>query len=63
MTAGATRYRHFLRKMALLVMLGRPPRYAVSMAPRSRRPIDHTLDELTHRRRRAQIAARRALQL
>jgi hypothetical protein len=62
MTAGATRYRHFLRQMALLVMLGRPPRYAVALATNSRRPIDNTLDELSRRRRRAQIAARHALQ-
>ena len=59
---GATRYRHFLRRMALLVMLGRPPRYAMAVATRQRRPIDDTLDELSRRRRRAQIAARRALQ-
>jgi hypothetical protein len=49
--------------MALLVMLGRPPRYAVALASGSRRPIDDTLDELNRRRRRAQIAARRALQI
>lgn len=61
--AGATRYRHFLRQMALLVMLGRPPRYAMALAVNRPRPIDHTLEQLTRRRRRAQIAARRALQL
>lgn len=63
MTAGATRCRHFLRQMPLLVMLGRPPRYAVALAASQRPPIDDTLDELRRRRRRAQIAARRALQL
>jgi hypothetical protein len=60
---GATRYRHFLRQMALLVMLGRPARYATALAVNRARPIDDTLDELSRRRRRAQIAARRALQL
>lgn len=59
---GATRYRHFLRQMALLVILGRPPRYAMALAASRRRPLDDTLDELSRRRRRAQIAARRALQ-
>ena len=59
---GATRYQHFLRQMALLVRLGRP-RYAIAPAARHRRPIDATLDELGRRRRRAQIAARRALHL
>lgn len=60
---GATRYRHFLRQMALLVMLGRPPRYATALTTSRRRPIDGTLDELSRRRRRAQIAARHALEL
>jgi hypothetical protein len=60
---GATRYRHFLRQMALLVMFGHPPRYAVALAHGRRRSIDTTLNELSRRRRRAQIAARRALQL
>lgn len=60
---GATRSRHFLRQMALLVMFGRPPRHAVALAATHRRPIDDTLDELSRRRRRAQIAARHALQL
>jgi hypothetical protein len=59
---GATRYRHFLRQMALLVMLGRPPKYAMALAVNRPRRIDDTLDELTRRRRRAQIAARHALQ-
>lgn len=63
MTAGATRSRHFLRQMALLVILGRPPRYAVALAKGHRRSVDTPLDELSRRRRRAQIAARRALQL
>jgi len=63
MTAGATRSHHFLRQMALLVILGRPARYAVAQAQGHRRSIDRTLDELSRRRRRAQIAARRALQL
>ena len=60
---GATRYRHFLRQMALLVMLGRPPQHAMALAVNRPRRIDETLDELSRRRRRAQIAARRALQL
>ena len=59
---GATRYQHVLRQMALLVMLGRPPRYASAPATSHRRPIDATLDELGRRRRRAQIAARHALE-
>ena len=63
MTSGATRSRHFLRQMALSVILGRPPRYAVTLSEGHRRSIDNTLDELSRRRRRAQIAARRALQL
>jgi hypothetical protein len=63
MTARATRYRHHLRHMALLAMLGRPPRYAVLWAGPRRRSLDETLDELSRRRRRAQIAARRALEL
>ncbi len=61
--SGATRYRHFLRQMALLVMFGRPPQYAMALAVNRPRRIDETLDELSRRRRRAQIAARRALQL
>jgi hypothetical protein len=61
MTAGATRSRHFLRQMALLVILGRPARYALAQG--RRRSMDTTLDALSRRRRRAQIAARRALQL
>jgi hypothetical protein len=60
---GATRYRHFLRQMALLVMFGRPPQYAMALGVNRPRRIDETLDELSRRRRRAQIAARRALQL
>jgi hypothetical protein len=63
MTAGATRSRHFLRQMALLVILGRPPRYAITLAQGHRRSIDNTLDELSRRRRRAQITARHALQI
>jgi hypothetical protein len=47
--------------MALLVMFGRPPRNATALAARERQPIEDTLDDLS--RRRAQIAARRALQL
>jgi hypothetical protein len=62
MTAGAARSRHCLRQLALLVMPGRPPQHALAVADR-RRPIADILDELTRRRRRAQIAARRALDL
>jgi hypothetical protein len=47
----------------LLAILGRPPRYAVAVAKRAHRPMDDTLAELTKRRRHAQIAARRALNL
>ena len=61
MIAAATRYQHYLRQMALLTMLGRPPQYTV--ATRGRRPLAETLDELSRRRRRAQIVARRALQV
>lgn len=63
MTAGATRFQHYLRQLALLAILGRPPRYAVAVAKRAHRPMDDTLAELTKRRRHAQIAARRALNL
>lgn len=63
MTAGATRFRHQLRQLALLCILGHPAQHAVAVAGARRRPIDATLDELSRRRRHAQIAARRALQL
>ena len=63
MTTGATRYRHYLRHMALVTMLGRPPQYALGLGGDRRRSLDGALDELTRRRRRAQIAARRALQI
>jgi hypothetical protein len=47
----------------LLVICGRPPRYAVAVAGRDERPVAETLAALNRRRRRAQIAARRALDL
>jgi hypothetical protein len=59
--AGATRLQHHLRQLALLTILGRPPRFAVGVAGRGHRPMAETLAELSWRRRRAQIAARRAL--
>jgi hypothetical protein len=49
--------------MALLAMFGRPPRHAEAVAEGRRRGTDARFDELSRRRRRAQIAARRALQL
>jgi hypothetical protein len=61
--SGATRYRHFLRQMALLAMSGRQPQHGMALAVSRPRSIDETLDELSRRRRRAQMAARRALQL
>jgi hypothetical protein len=47
----------------LLVILGRLPRYAVASTGSAHRSMDETLVELSRRRRRAQIAARRALDL
>jgi hypothetical protein len=49
--------------MALVVMFGRPPRQAMALAVNRPRPIDDTRGELSRRRCRARIAARRALQL
>jgi hypothetical protein len=48
----------------MLVILGRPARYAVASMgcrPRAASDAQETLDELSRRRRRAQIAARHAL--
>jgi hypothetical protein len=61
--AGATRLQHYVRQLALLAIFGRPPRYAVAIAGRGHRPVAETLGELSRRRRRAQIAARHALDL
>jgi hypothetical protein len=61
--AGATRFQHYLRQLALLAIFGRRPRYAVAVAGRGDRPMAETLAELGRRRRRAQITARRALHL
>jgi hypothetical protein len=52
-----------VRQLALLATFGRPPRYAVAVAGRGHQPMAETLAELSRRRRRAQIAARRALDL
>jgi hypothetical protein len=62
MTGGFARHQHDLRQLARLIMLDPPPRYTVAVGAGSRRrSIDDTLDELRHRRHRAQIAARHAL--
>lgn len=62
MTGGFARYQYYLRQMARLIVCGPPPRYAVAVgAGGRRRCINDTLDELSRRRRRAQIAARHAL--
>ena len=64
MTAGASRSRHFFRQIGLLASFGLLPRYAHPWKPDcGRRPLADTLDQLSLRRRRAQIAARRALHL
>lgn len=50
----------------MLVMLGRPARYAVASTggrPRGVSEAQETLEELSRRRRRAQIAARHGLGL
>jgi hypothetical protein len=60
--AATTRFQHYLRQLALL-MAGRAPQYALASAGRRQRRLPETLAELSHRRRRAQIAARRALDL
>jgi len=61
--AGATRLQHYMRQLALLAIVGRAPRYAVAVTGHGQRPVAETLEELSRRRRRAQIAARRALGL
>jgi len=64
--AGATRFRHYTRQLAMLVILGRPARYAVASTgcrPRAASGAQERLEELSRRRHRAQIAARHALGL
>jgi hypothetical protein len=60
---GATRFHHYLRQLAFVADVGRRPRCVVAVARGGHRSVPETLAELSRRRRRAQIAARHALDL
>jgi hypothetical protein len=61
--AGATRFQHNLRQLALLVILGRPPRCVAGIAGYRQRQTTATPAKSSQRGRGTRIAARLGLSL